>query len=145
MAFSTGLIEEFRKQDILTDVLFLVADDETLLKRYGETRRRHPLADQASALRAAIKTEREILAEVINAADLSIVSNAVKISSNGKHIVGWTAVDGYFGSFKITLDQLYVCEDGKSQRVGYPGAGASHLATGATLGLCEADLPLQYR
>ena len=82
---------------------------------------------------------------VINATDLAIASNAVKISSNGRHIVGWTAVDGYFGSYKITLDQLYVCEEGKTQRVGYPGAVSAKLAKGASLGMCEADLPLQYK
>ena len=82
---------------------------------------------------------------VINATDLALVSSAVKISSNGKHIVGWTAVEGYYGSFKITLDQLYVCDKGKSQRVGYPGAVTTKIANGATLGMCEADLPLQYK
>ena len=82
---------------------------------------------------------------VINANDLGIASTANKISSNGKHIVGWTAVDGYFGSFKLTLDQLYVCRNGKTRQVGYPGGVASQLEQGATLGMCEADLPLHYR
>ena len=82
---------------------------------------------------------------MINANDLGIVSNANRISSNGKHIVGWTAVDGYFGSFKLTLDQLYVCRDGKTMQVGYPTAVASQLDKGATLGMCEDDLPLQYK
>jgi hypothetical protein len=82
---------------------------------------------------------------VINATDLALVSNAVKISSNGKHIVGWTAVDGYFASFRITLDQLYVCDKDRSQRVGYPGAVSTKLAKGATLGMCDADLPRQYK
>ncbi len=82
---------------------------------------------------------------VINATDLALVSNAVKISTSGKHIVGWTAVDGYIASFKVTLDQLYVCDKGKSQRVGYPGAVSTKLGKGATLGMCEADLPLQYK
>lgn len=67
-----SLIEEFRQQNIQTDVLFVVADDEVLLKRYGETRRRHPLAEHGAALRAAIREEREILSEVINSADLVI-------------------------------------------------------------------------
>jgi UPF0042 nucleotide-binding protein len=66
------LISKFRDQDIATDVLFLQADDEILLKRYSETRRRHPLAEQGSALRAAIDAEREILTEVSNSADLII-------------------------------------------------------------------------
>lgn len=82
---------------------------------------------------------------VINATDLAIVSNAIKISSNGRHIVGWTAVDGFLGSFKLKLDQLFVCDKGKTQRVGYPGAVATKLNKGATLGMCEADLPLQYK
>ena len=67
-----SLIEEFRQQNIQTDVLFVLADDEILLKRYGETRRRHPLAEHGAALRAAIREEREILSEVINSADLVI-------------------------------------------------------------------------
>lgn len=82
---------------------------------------------------------------VMNAGDLAIASTATKVSSNGRHIVGWTAVDGYFGSFKLTLDQLFVCSDGKTQRVGYPGAVADKLAGGATLGMCEQDLPLQFK
>jgi UPF0042 nucleotide-binding protein len=67
-----SLIEEFRQQNIQTDVLFVLADDEVLLKRYGETRRRHPLAEHGAALRAAIHEEREMLSEVINSADLVI-------------------------------------------------------------------------
>ena len=82
---------------------------------------------------------------VINATDLEIASTATKISSNGRHIVGWTAVDGYFGSFKLTLDQLWVCRKGKSMQVGYPGGVASQLGHGATLGMCENDLPLQFK
>ena len=66
------LISQFREQDIATDVLFLQADDEVLLKRYSESRRRHPLAEQGSALLAAIEVEREMLAEVIDSADLII-------------------------------------------------------------------------
>lgn len=82
---------------------------------------------------------------VINANDLSIVSAANKITTNGRHIAGWTAVDGVLGSFKLTLDQLWVCKNDKSSQVGFPGGVASQLAKGATLGMCEADLPLQYK
>jgi len=66
------LIEEFRKQHIQTDVLFVLADNEVLLKRYSETRRRHPLAEHGAELRNAIEEEREVLSEVINSADLII-------------------------------------------------------------------------
>ena len=122
-----------------------IADDGTLVGAFGSAG-----SSQATIISDALGGEIE-LAEflagqgVMNATDLSVASNATKITSNGRHIVGWAALDGYFGSFKLTLDQLYVCHKGKSQRVGYPGAVATKLKNGATLGMCEADLPLQYK
>jgi UPF0042 nucleotide-binding protein len=66
------LLNQLRVQGIATDILFLRATDETLLQRYGESRRRHPLAGQGTQLRVAIETEREILAEMQLSADLVI-------------------------------------------------------------------------
>ena len=37
------LIEELRRQGTETELLFLQSDDDVLLKRYGESRRRHAL------------------------------------------------------------------------------------------------------
>jgi hypothetical protein len=82
---------------------------------------------------------------VINANDVGLSSGATKITTNGRHIVGWTVVDGYLGSFKLSLDQLWMCRKGKSMQVAYPGGVESQLQNGATLGMCEADLPLQYK
>lgn len=73
------LIEEFRQHNIRTDVLFVLADDEVLLKRYSETRRRHPLAAHGAELRSAIDEEREVLAEVINSADLIIDTSRTSV------------------------------------------------------------------
>ncbi len=74
-----SLINNFRDRDIATDVLFLQANDEVLLKRYSESRRRHPLAEQGSALRASIDAEREMLTEVNNSADLIIDTSRTSI------------------------------------------------------------------
>lgn len=73
------LIAQFREQDIMTDVLFLLADDDILLQRFRESRRRHPLAEQGSALRAAIANERELLSEVINSADLIVDTSRTSV------------------------------------------------------------------
>jgi UPF0042 nucleotide-binding protein len=73
------LIDEFRQHNIRTDVLFVLADDEVLLKRYSETRRRHPLAAHGAELRSAIDEEREILTEVINSADLIIDTSRTSV------------------------------------------------------------------
>lgn len=74
-----GLLREIESSGIPVDLLFLQADDDVLLKRYSETRRRHPLADIASELRAAIEHERELLGPVINAADLVIDSSRTSV------------------------------------------------------------------
>jgi RNase adapter protein RapZ len=74
-----GVIAELRQNKIQTDLLFLQASDEILLKRYSETRRRHPLAVDGLELRAAIARERELLGQIINAADLVIDTSRTSI------------------------------------------------------------------
>ena len=74
-----GLVDDIRSAGTHTDLLFLQADDDVLLKRYSETRRRHPLADVASELRDAIQRERELLGPIINAADLVIDSSRTSV------------------------------------------------------------------
>ena len=73
------LILDLRKQGIQTEVLFLQASDDVLLKRYSETRRRHPLAESGAALRAAIEAERDMLSEIVNSADLIIDTSRTSI------------------------------------------------------------------
>ncbi|WP_277423546.1 RNase adapter RapZ, partial [Pseudomonas viridiflava] len=48
------LFAEVRARHIQCDVLYLDADDETLLKRFSETRRRHPLTTDERSLAEAI-------------------------------------------------------------------------------------------
>jgi UPF0042 nucleotide-binding protein len=66
------LLDQLRLQGIVTDIIFLHANDEILLQRYRESRRRHPLAEQGSQLRVAIAAERKILTEMQLSADLII-------------------------------------------------------------------------
>ena len=73
------LITELRDQGIRTDTLFLHASDEILLQRFSESRRPHPLAEDGTALRAAINVEREILGEIQNAADLIVDTSETSI------------------------------------------------------------------
>jgi len=73
------IIAELQQQEIRTELLFLQSSDEVLLKRYSESRRRHPLAEHGTALRAAISREREVLSEVLNAADLVIDTSRTSV------------------------------------------------------------------
>jgi UPF0042 nucleotide-binding protein len=53
-------------------VLFLDADDSTLLNRYSETRRKHPLTDKHTSLSEAITKERHLLQPIAEIADRHI-------------------------------------------------------------------------
>lgn len=44
--------------------MFMQAEESTLLKRYSETRRRHPLTDFNIPLKEALKIEREMLTPI---------------------------------------------------------------------------------
>ncbi|HIG64858.1 MAG TPA: RNase adapter RapZ [Methyloprofundus sp.] len=61
-----------RDQDIECDVIFMQAEESVLLKRYSETRRRHPLTDLHLSLKEAIKIEKDILMAVAKDADLVV-------------------------------------------------------------------------
>lgn len=58
--------------NVETRVIFLDADDATLLKRYSETRRKHPLSDENTSLIEAIHKERDLLHYLQTSADRSI-------------------------------------------------------------------------
>ncbi|HNG39148.1 MAG TPA: RNase adapter RapZ, partial [Accumulibacter sp.] len=55
-------LDALRANDLELKFLFLDAQDSTLIKRYSETRRRHPLACDTRTLTEAIVEERERLA-----------------------------------------------------------------------------------
>jgi RNase adapter protein RapZ len=64
-----ALVGELRKSGIGCEVLFLHAADDVLLRRYAETRRKHPLVSEEVSLREAIATERKLLTPITSAAD----------------------------------------------------------------------------
>lgn len=66
------LLEQARALPCEVTVAFLDADDDALLRRYSDTRRRHPLADRAPTLREAVAQERRTLAPVADRADLRL-------------------------------------------------------------------------
>lgn len=67
-----ALVDNMRKQGIECTMLFLDAQPDTLIKRFSETRRKHPLTDGKQSLDEAILHERELLQPLNNTADLRI-------------------------------------------------------------------------
>jgi RNase adapter protein RapZ len=74
-----ALVGELRRSGIGCEVLFLHASDEVLLKRYAETRRKHPLVSAEVSLREAIASERRLLEPITIAADLVIDTSNMSV------------------------------------------------------------------
>ncbi|CEA00743.1 protein GlmZ [Pseudomonas saudimassiliensis] len=66
------LLKQVRDAGIHCDVLFLAATDEVLIKRFSETRRKHPLTDGNLSLGEAIAAELKLLEPIIDLASLKI-------------------------------------------------------------------------
>jgi UPF0042 nucleotide-binding protein len=76
-----ALVAELRRSGINCEVIYLHASDEVLLKRYAETRRKHPLISAASSLREAIESERRLLEPITSTADLVIDTSHMGVHS----------------------------------------------------------------
>ncbi|MBT9613067.1 MAG: RNase adapter RapZ [Burkholderiales bacterium] len=57
-------INTLKHEGIDLRAMFLEANTETLVKRYSETRRRHPLSDGQQTIYECIETERELLGKI---------------------------------------------------------------------------------
>ncbi len=72
------VLEDLKKEGYQFEILFMDADDRTLLKRYKETRRIHPLSDKNNPrIENGITKEREILTSIKKKADYVIDTSKV--------------------------------------------------------------------
>lgn len=62
-------LDNLSKRRIGCRILFLESDDQILIRRYSETRRKHPLTDHATPLLEGIHQERELLMPLLNRAE----------------------------------------------------------------------------
>ena len=69
------VLSQLRNLGLNVEVLFLQADDDALIKRFSETRRKHPLSVKGLPLAEAIRHERQLLAEIATHAELAIDSS----------------------------------------------------------------------
>jgi len=65
-------IERLRARGFRCEIIFLDAQQDVLIQRFSETRRRHPLTADQRSLEQAIGLERQLLEPLLNTADLRI-------------------------------------------------------------------------
>jgi UPF0042 nucleotide-binding protein len=66
------IIHKLRESKLQLDIIYLQAEHATLIKRFSDTRRKHPLSRKGLPLHEAIEVERALLSDVASEADLII-------------------------------------------------------------------------
>jgi UPF0042 nucleotide-binding protein len=82
-----GVVHRLRDSGHRVRVLFLDASTPELVKRYGQTRRKHPLSSTDRSLEDAINRERALLESVKGAADLVIDTSQLNVHQLKSRIV----------------------------------------------------------
>lgn len=80
-------LETLRGAKVDCQVIFLNADNNILIKRFSETRRKHPLTTGKTTLAEAIALEQDILEPIANSADLFIDTSHVNVHQLRQTIV----------------------------------------------------------
>jgi UPF0042 nucleotide-binding protein len=115
-------LHELKRRGYSVEVLFLEASDEALVRRYHESRRRHPLSMEGNVL-DAIRAERKAMAHMREIADRIIETSGLTVHQ-----------------LKALLNELYV-----SPR-GHTGLTASLVSFGFKHGIpFDADLVFDVR
>ncbi|SKA21944.1 UPF0042 nucleotide-binding protein [Trichlorobacter thiogenes] len=101
---STGIVESFRDLRSVgheLEVLFFDASDEVLIRRFAETRRRHP-ADEHCTVPEGIRIERERLAALRQNATLVIDTSEFNVHQLKEQVI--RVIKGEQGSSHFTVE-----------------------------------------
>jgi UPF0042 nucleotide-binding protein len=100
-----GLLDELKRSGIHCEVLFLVASEEELLRRFAETRRKHPMSRENLGLREAIDLERRLLEPIAYAADLTIDTSRMGVHEL-RQVVHQRVEQRAVGRLSITVESF---------------------------------------
>lgn len=73
------ILDIIEADGVSVTVLFLYARRADLLRRYSETRRRHPLSNEKVSLKEAIDLEKELLSPISDIADRSVDTSGLSL------------------------------------------------------------------
>jgi UPF0042 nucleotide-binding protein len=97
------IVQRLREAGHRVRILFLDASTPELVRRYGATKRKHPLASRFSSVEEAIHEERSILETVKGAADLVIDTSSLNIHQLKAQIVELFAPTGDRDVMQLSL------------------------------------------
>jgi UPF0042 nucleotide-binding protein len=91
-------------RDIEPQIVFLEASDEALIRRYSETRHRHPLDNQNDGVASAIARERALLDDVREMAQTTIDTTDLAFKQLRERIIA--ALDAQPGPEQLSLQVI---------------------------------------
>ena len=94
-------IDKLSQSGVLTRIIFLDADNETLLERYEENRRPHPMGKDS--ISQSIKVERELLKPIRELADQVIDTTDMNVHELRKRIIEGFQDDTSSQDLKISV------------------------------------------
>ena len=98
-----GTLEELKEMDCTVRILYMDADLRTLVRRYKESRRPHPLAGPGITLEQAVKREEELLAPIKERADFVINSSQLTLGQLQKRMFSLFAGSGRRRELQVTV------------------------------------------
>jgi UPF0042 nucleotide-binding protein len=93
-------VEELKEQGVDCKIVFLDADDRTLLRRFSETRRRHPLG---TSVQQGIKSERKTLVKIKELADKIIDTTNLNLSELKQRILELLDARNTHGDMQVSV------------------------------------------
>ena len=102
LAEAPRIIRELRARGVELTVLFLDANDEALVRRYSETRRRHPLSGPGGTVQEGIAAERQAL-EGLHAVADEVVDTTTLTVHDLKRLVGRRFATGEGAKLGVTV------------------------------------------
>ena len=102
LAEAPRVIQEVRQQGGDVQVLFFEASDDALVRRYSETRRRHPLSGDSGSVQDGITAERRALADLKAVADEVVDTTTLNVHEL-KRLIARRLVGGGSGGLGVTV------------------------------------------
>ena len=99
------LVQEMRKAGIACEVIFLQADEDVLLSRFSETRRKHPLTTDRVSLTEALELESQLLEPIVVIADLVVDTSAMNVHQL-RDLIGNRVASRAEGKLSILLESF---------------------------------------
>jgi UPF0042 nucleotide-binding protein len=97
------VLDKLKGMDCTCRMLFLTADQERIITRYKETRRRHPLSGGATSLEEAVRRERELMRPVRERADFVIDTSELSTAQLRGELLRLFDSRGIQGGMSVSL------------------------------------------